>query len=46
MLRDTKVRRFIEHIVDATEQPYHQRLDQVGVLLIVDSLEVKTLEAG
>ena len=45
VLGNAKIGRVIEHIVDAPQQPHHQRLDQVGVLLVVDALEVEALQA-
>ena len=46
MLGHAKIGGVVEHIVDAAQQPHHQRLDQVGVLLVVHALEVEALEAG
>ena len=45
VLRNAEIGRVVEHIVDAPQQPHHQRLDQVGVLLVVDALEVEALQA-
>ena len=45
VLGNAEIGGVVEHIVDAPEQPHHQRLDQVGVLLVVHALEVEALEA-
>jgi hypothetical protein len=43
---NAEIGRVVEHIVDAPEQPHHQRLDQVGVLVVVDALEIEALQPG
>src|SRR6185437_7313776 len=45
VLGDAEIDRVIEHVIDAAEKPHHQWLDQVGVLLVVDFLEVEALDA-
>ena len=45
VLGNAEICRVIENVVDAPEEPYHQRLDQVGILFIVHALEVEALQA-
>ncbi len=45
VLRYAEIGRVIEHIVDPAKKPDHQWFDQVGILLVVHSLEVKALDA-
>ena len=45
VLGHAKIGGVVEHVVDAAQQPHHQRLDQVGVLLVVHALEVEALQA-
>ena len=45
VLGNAEIGGVVEHVVDAAEQPHHQRLDQVGVLLVVHALEVEALKA-
>jgi hypothetical protein len=46
MLGDAQVLWVIDDLVDAAQNPDHQRFDQVGVLLVVNSLKVEALEPG
>ena len=46
MLGNAQICRVIENVVDPAQQPHHQRLNQVGVLLVVHALEVEALQPG
>src|SRR6185437_8578427 len=39
----SKIGGVVEHIVDTPENPYHQRFNQVGILGVIDALEVEAL---
>ena len=44
MLGNPEICGVVENCIDPAQQPHHQRLDQVGVLRAVDSLEVEALD--
>jgi len=46
MLRNSKVLRVVDNLVDAAQNPDHQRFNQVGILLVVHSLKIEALEPG
>ena len=45
VLGNAEIGGVVEHVVDSPEEPYHQRLDQVGILFVVHALEVEALQA-
>ena len=45
VLGNAEIGGVVENVVDAPEKPHHQRLDQVGILLVVHALEVEALQA-